>query len=148
MSADAYNTITDAIFRDIRTGCDAILLDLHGAMIAANAADGEGELIERMRSEFPSIPIAVALDLHANVTSKMVDNCDIMVCLKTYPHIDMYETGQHVGQLLKDKLFMKTSPVMSFYQLPLLSHTLRSNTNEGSMLIAVEAAKEMCWQSL
>lgn len=143
MSADAYNTITDAIFRDIRTGCDAILLDLHGAMIAANAADGEGELIERMRSEFPSIPIAVALDLHANVTSKMVDNCDIMVCLKTYPHIDMYETGQHVGQLLKDKLFMKTSPVMSFYQLPLLSHTLRSNTNEGSMLIAVEAAKEM-----
>ena len=149
VSADAYSTITDAILRDIRTGCDAVLLDLHGAMIAANASDGEGEFLSRIRQEFPSTPIAVALDLHANVTSLMADNCDIMVTLKTYPHIDMYDTGQHVGRLLRDQLSGTTRPVLRYCQAPLLSHTMRScTTAEGSsMQQAVAAARIMEQQS-
>jgi microcystin degradation protein MlrC len=139
--AEAYSTISEAILCDIRAGCDAVLLDLHGAMIAANATDGEGELLSRIRAEFPTIPLAVALDLHANVTPKMAANCDVMMCLKTYPHIDMYDTGKHVGQLLKGLLTRVTRPTMSFCQVPLLSHTLCSNTNVGSMYAAVEAAK-------
>mgnify|MGYP003385286658 CR=1 FL=1 len=129
MSADAYNIITDAILHDIHLGCDAILLDLHGAMIAANASDGEGELLNRIRTEFPSIPIAVALDLHANITPKMAENCDIMITLKTYPHIDMYKTGEHVGRLLRDLISGTTKPVLCYSQVPLLSHTMRSCTS-------------------
>ncbi|WP_443798194.1 M81 family metallopeptidase, partial [Burkholderia vietnamiensis] len=45
-------------------------------------------------------PIAVALDLHANVTQKMVDHADVIVSFKTYPHVDMYETGEHAARLL------------------------------------------------
>lgn len=141
VNAHAYNSITDAIRKEVSNGCDAILLDLHGAMIAEGAPDGEGLLLESIRKIAPNIPMGVALDLHGNVTQKMTDNCDVMISLKTYPHIDMYDTGKHVGNLIKNMLFKTLKPVMLYKQLPLLSHTLRSNTQEGSMKEAVELAK-------
>jgi microcystin degradation protein MlrC len=73
----------------------------------------------------------------------MAQNCDVMVSFKTYPHIDMYETGLHAGELLRDMLKGKIKPSMAYRQIPLLSHTLRSNTNEGAMKAAVQAAIEM-----
>ena len=71
------------------------MLDLHGAMVAEQADDGEGELLEKIRRIAPTVPMCVALDLHGNLTQKMVSNCDMIVSFKTYPHIDMYETGAH-----------------------------------------------------
>ena len=136
----AYERICNSILDAVKDGCDAILLDLHGAMVSEFAVDGEGDLLKRIRSIAPNTPIAVALDLHANVTPAMVQNCDVMVSFKTYPHIDMYETGLHAGELLRDMLAGKIRPSMAYRQIPLLSHTLRSNTNEGAMQAAVQAA--------
>ncbi|MBJ7379724.1 MAG: M81 family metallopeptidase [Polynucleobacter sp.] len=143
VQADAYQTVCKHILDAIKLGCDAILLDLHGAMVADGAVDGEGSLLERIRQIAPNTPIAVALDLHANVTPKMVKNCNVMVSFKTYPHIDMYETGLHAGQLLLDLIAQKIQPAIVYRQLPLLSHTLRSNTQQGAMKLAVEAAQAM-----
>jgi microcystin degradation protein MlrC len=139
----AYERICNSIVEAVKQGCDAVLLDLHGAMVSEFAVDGEGELLKRIRSIAPNIPIAVALDLHANVTPAMVENCDVMVSFKTYPHIDMYETGLLAGELLRDMLQGKIKPSMAYRQIPLLSHTLRSNTNEGAMKAAVQAAIAM-----
>jgi hypothetical protein len=123
-------------------GIDAILLDLHGALVAENAADGEGTLLEKIRQLAPDTPLAVALDLHGNVTEKMVHNADILVSFKTYPHVDMAETGEHAGRLMMDLLSGQSRPITRWKQLPLLSHTLRSNTNEGAMQRAVETARQ------
>ena len=141
--AKAYVRICNSIVEAVQQGCDAILLDLHGAMVSEDAVDGEGALLKRIRSIAPHIPIAVALDLHANVTPMMIQNSDVMVSFKTYPHIDMYDTGIHAGSLLRDLLKEKIHPTMAYRQIPLLSHTLRSNTNEGAMKLAVEAASEL-----
>ena len=141
VAADAYTHLTDAILAGVREQPDAILLDLHGALVAENAADGEGGLLAAIRSIAPNTPVAVALDLHGNVTPAMVANADIIVSFKTYPHIDMAETGEHAGRLMMDLLAGRTRPVTHLVQLPLLSHTLRSNTNEGAMQRAVEAAR-------
>ncbi|MEG2999208.1 MAG: M81 family metallopeptidase [Comamonas sp.] len=138
--ADAYDALTQRII-DALPGCDAILLDLHGAMTAENAPDGEGALLERVRAAAPGIPIGVALDLHGNLTEKMVANADVMVGFKTYPHVDMYETGAHAARLL---LAMATGGPryrVIWRQLPLMSHTLRSTTLGGAMLDAVNQAK-------
>lgn len=143
VEADAYEKVCERIIQDVKKGCDAILLDLHGAMVAEGAPDGEGELLQRIRAVAPTTPLVVALDLHANVTKKMVDNCDIMVSLKTYPHVDMYETGEHICRLLKQYLEDGIKPVMAYCQLPLVSHTMRSNTNEGAMKLLVDKAKEL-----
>src|SRR5699024_3284559 len=57
-----------------------------------------------------------------------------------YPHIDMYETGEHAGRLLLDLLAGRIKPVSHWIQLPLMSHTLESATGKGAMKQAVEAA--------
>jgi microcystin degradation protein MlrC len=140
VAADAYDAICNAIIAAVAQGCDAIMLDLHGAMVAENADDGEGALLEKIRRIAPTVPMCVALDLHGNVTQKIIDNCDIVVGFKTYPHIDMYETGAHAGRLLVDLLEQRITPVIAWRQLPLLSHTLMSNTSASAMQRAMEAA--------
>ena len=140
VAADAYDAICHAIL-DAARGCDAVMLDLHGAMVAENSNDGEGDLLERVRAALPNAPIAVALDLHANVTQKMIDNADVMVSFKTYPHVDMYECGAHAARLFFDLLDGRAQPVIAWSQPPLLTHTLRSASAAGAMKRAVEAAQ-------
>ncbi len=141
VDGDAYEQLAASIVDALTDDIDAVLLDLHGAMVAEHVPDGEGELLRRLRERRPAVPIAVALDLHGNVTEAMVSRADIIVGFKTYPHIDMAETGEHAGRLLLDWLDGKCRPVLRWRQLPLLSHTLRSNTNEGAMQRAVDAAR-------
>src|SRR5206468_8855670 len=86
---------------------------------------------------------AVALDLHGNITQPMIDHAGIIVGFKTYPHIDMYETGVHAARLLFDQLEQGTKAALAWAQPPLLSHTLRSATDEGAMQRAVERAQRM-----
>ncbi|CAJ0742913.1 hypothetical protein R16034_03384 [Ralstonia edaphis] len=141
VAAEAYTTLCDAIVA-VAPGCDALLLDLHGAMVAENSDDGEGDLLERLRAVMPDVPIAVALDLHGNLTQKFIDLADIAVSFKTYPHVDMYETGEHAGRLLFDKLAGRANPVLAWRRLPMVTHTLRSRTDEGAMHRAVALAKQ------
>ncbi len=141
VAADAYRIICDAICGAVATGCDALLLDLHGAMVAENSDDGEGDLLERLRKLAPALPIAVALDLHANVTQKMVDNCDVIAGYKTYPHVDMYEAGDLAGHILLRFLKGEIKPVMAWGNRPILAQTLKMNTSEGAMRDFVQAAK-------
>ncbi len=137
----AYERFAGEICRAVSAGCDAILLDLHGAMVTQSFDDGEGELLRRVRAIAPRTPIAVALDLHGNITQATVDHADIVVGFKTYPHVDMYETGAHAARLLFDWIDGGRRPALAWARPPVLSHTLRSATGEGAMQRAVERAK-------
>ena len=142
VDADAFAAASKAILVAVAAGCDAIMLDLHGAMVSEEAEDGEGILLERIRRIAPDVPLCVALDLHGNVTQKIIEHSDIIVGFKTYPHVDMYETGAHAGRLLVAMLDKGSRPVLAWRQLPLLSHTLSSNTSTVSaMQRAVDAAR-------
>ncbi|VVD68250.1 microcystin degradation protein MlrC [Pandoraea horticolens] len=140
VAAGAYDELCRRIVA-AASGVDAILLDLHGAMVAENSDDGEGDLLERLRAVAPATPIAVALDLHSNITPKIVTHADIVVGFKTYPHIDMYETGEHAGRLLFDMLAGKRRPKVVWQQPPLMVHTLRSTSHGGAMKRALDAAR-------
>ena len=141
VEAAAYMHMCDAICAAVEAGCDAILLDLHGAMVAENSEDGEGDLLERVRRIAPATPLAVALDLHGNISEKIVANADIVVGYKTYPHIDMYETGEHAARLLFDMLAGRIRPVLGYAHARVLAQTLEMNTNTGAMKDALEGAK-------
>ncbi|HUE65305.1 MAG TPA: M81 family metallopeptidase [Rhizomicrobium sp.] len=81
---------------------DAVYLDLHGAMVCEHEDDGEGLLLERLRQAVgPRVPIVASLDLHANVTRRMLTLADALVAYRTYPHEDMAETGERAAGLLK-----------------------------------------------
>ncbi|MGF1610326.1 MAG: M81 family metallopeptidase, partial [Kiloniellales bacterium] len=130
----AYERLSGAILEELkRGGFDAALLDLHGAMVTESEPDGEGALLERMRTIAPDLPIAVACDLHANLTRRMVENCTALMGFKTYPHLDMYETGRRVGRILLDGLAGKVTPVMAWGSAPLLAQTLCMGTDDAPM---------------
>jgi microcystin degradation protein MlrC len=142
VDAAAYERLAGAIVDSVRAGCDAILLDLHGAMVSERFDDGEGELLRRIRAIAPDTPLALALDLHGNLTQQMIDHADVIVGFKTYPHVDMYDTGVHAARLLFDWIDGGERPYVAWAQPPLLSHTLRSATGEGAMQRAVERARQ------
>lgn len=101
---------------------DGVCLDLHGAMVAQDYEDGEGEILRRLRAAVgPDVPIAVSLDLHGNVSREMVAQADVMVAFRTYPHIDMGETGRRTAEALERLLRSGKRPAKAFRQLPFLT---------------------------
>ncbi|MEQ9641925.1 MAG: M81 family metallopeptidase [Alphaproteobacteria bacterium] len=149
VQAAAYEHLSSKILDAVAEGCDAIMLDLHGAMVAESTPDGEGTLLARIREIAPTTPICVTLDLHCNLTEQMVANCDALIGYKTYPHVDMYEAGTQVGDILFRKLRGGADPVMVWRQTPVLSQTLRQGTDDEPMAgmiataVAAEAAGEV-----
>ncbi|MCW5633738.1 MAG: M81 family metallopeptidase [Rubrivivax sp.] len=110
VTLDAFERIAEAICDDVRAakdrgGLDAIYLDLHGAAVAEHALDSEGELLARLRAIVgPALPVVASLDLHANVTRRMLELADALVSYRTYPHVDMADTGALAAQLLARRL--------------------------------------------
>lgn len=109
---DAYERIVGEI---VDAACtrefDAIYLDLHGAMVAEHTDDGEGELLARLRSVIgDKVPLVASLDLHANVTKAMLNASDGLLAYRTYPHVDMAETGRAALSYL-ESLMSSSMPV-------------------------------------
>lgn len=139
----AYDRMCDLICDAVAQGCDAVFLDLHGAMVVADRTDdGEGTLLERLRALAPGTMIAVALDLHANVTERIVANCDVLAGYKTYPHVDMARAGELAGSIALRALAGEVRPIMAWGNVPILAQTLKMNTGEGAMKAFVEAAHD------
>jgi microcystin degradation protein MlrC len=120
---DAYESITDAIISGIVAAgpLDGIFLDLHGAMVAEHLDDGEGRLLMRLRAAVgPDVPIACALDLHGNITQDMVEAADVLVGFRTYPHVDMADTGSRAAAQLETLMVRGAPFAKAFRRLPFL----------------------------
>jgi len=122
VTRDAFEHIAGEIVGRAAQGTiDAIYLDLHGAMVCEHLDDGEGELIERLRRVVgPRVPIVASLDLHANVTRKMLTTADALVAYRTYPHVDMAETGDRAAFLLRKILQRGNALTRASRQIPFL----------------------------
>lgn len=98
-----------------------VYLDLHGAMVTTHLDDGEGEILRRVRALVgPQIPIVASLDLHGNVTPLMVNEADMLIAYRTYPHVDMAETGWRCATAMAALLGQKRRPAKAFRQLDFL----------------------------
>jgi microcystin degradation protein MlrC len=117
---DAFERIAGAICQGIRkANADMVYLDLHGAMVTDSHRDGEGELLRRVRDIVgPKTPIAVSLDLHSNTTEAMFKHSEMLVAYRTYPHIDMAETGARAAFYLKQRLNGMNAPELAYRRLP------------------------------
>lgn len=126
VTRDAFERIAGAIVEDASLardagGLDGIYLDLHGAAVAEHALDAEGELLQRLRAVVgPTLPIVASLDLHANVTRQMLDLADALVSYRTYPHVDMADTGALAAELMSRRLRAGRKEPMHARRLPFL----------------------------
>jgi microcystin degradation protein MlrC len=120
---DAYERVAELIVDGLAAAgpLDGIYLDLHGAMVAEHLDDGEGELLARVRRVVGNeVPLVVSLDLHANVTPAMVDRADALIAYRTYPHVDMADTGRACARHLALLLRSGNRLAKAFRQIPFL----------------------------
>jgi microcystin degradation protein MlrC len=126
----AFEFIAQRICDAVAKGCDAVLLDLHGAMVTQTYDDGEGELLRRLRAIDPRVPIAVALDMHTNFYPAIAEHATAIAGYQTYPHIDMYETGKRAGRAVLALLAGQAKPTMAWGNRPMLPHVMRQGSDD------------------
>jgi microcystin degradation protein MlrC len=110
---------------------DAVYISNHGAMITTENRDPDGEIFSMVREIVgPDVPIVVTLDLHGNVSQRMVDMTDSIVAYRTNPHVDMYERGLEVASILLE-IFAGLKASMALIRLPLTPPTVTLLTESG-----------------
>jgi microcystin degradation protein MlrC len=123
VTRDAFERIVKVMVEGIKAAgpLDAVYLDLHGAMVTEHFDDGEGEILKRVRQAIgKDLPLVASLDLHANVTPEMVEHADALIAYRTYPHVDMADTGRAAARHLALLLRTGQRYAKAFRQLPFL----------------------------
>ena len=119
LQRQTYEDLRDQILGELRAALpvDAVILGLHGAMVAQGYEDCEGDLLERVRAIVgPDVLIAAELDPHStHLTPRRVANADILAAFLEFPHTDFYERGEHVVDLALRTLKGEIRPVMASF---------------------------------
>lgn len=123
VTRDAFERILEQLTEDLAAldRLDAVYLDLHGAMVVEHLQDGDGEILRRVRDIVGlDLPVVASLDLHANITPQMVDLADGLIAFRTYPHVDMAETGVRAAQYLERMIATGTKGFKAYREVPFL----------------------------
>jgi microcystin degradation protein MlrC len=121
---------------------DGWLVAPHGATVAENALDADGDWLSRLRSWVGrDARIVGTLDLHANVSSVMIDACDALFAYKTNPHLDQRERGQFAAEILIRTLHGELLPKTQLIPLPMVINIERQATREAQALRLHDAAR-------
>ena len=142
----AYEHIAGLILDGLRGArpFDAVYLCLHGAMVTEHLEDGEGELLRRVRALVgEDLPVVASLDFHSNTTPEMVENANALVGYRTYPHIDMAETGRRTAGHLDGLLGGSGAVHKAFRQLPFIIPITWQCTTSEPMQSIMEMRDEL-----
>jgi len=148
VAADAWEHIRAQLQEQLRFAgqVDAVFLALHGAMAAENEPDVTGALLAEVRGFVgDSVPIVGTLDLHANVTTKMVEHADVLVGYHTCPHLDAAETGQRAARALRLLRDGDVRPYTLHRKLPMITPAENHNTFTGPPMPLYETLKD--WEA-
>lgn len=140
---DAWEFMRDRVLADLQSagGVDAVLMFLHGAMIAEGYDDCEADLVTRMRQLVGErTRIGIELDLHAHIDEALIEAADLIVFYKAYPHIDYAERADDLFTLMARTLAGEIKPVMALHDCHTMG--LFPTTREGPMVDFVAAMVE------
>jgi microcystin degradation protein MlrC len=135
-TADTFTWLRDLLVAEMRRAMpiDGVLLALHGSLVADEHPDVEGEVLRAIRDVIGRIPLVATLDLHANITTLMVEQADALVLYHTAPHIDVFETGERGARLLRRILIDGVRPVTAFQKIPMVVPAERANTQDPASI--------------
>ncbi len=132
-SAPTPRSIFDGILNDLlqeisKAGrLDGVLLDLHGSMVvgdldeATGIDDPEGYILTAIRQIVgPNVPILAQLDIHSNVSPRMVEMADVLIGRESYPEVDMAERGRECADVLMRIHKEGIRPTMALHQIPMI----------------------------
>jgi microcystin degradation protein MlrC len=113
---------------------DVVLLAQHGAAVADGCPDADGELIARVRAAVGAdVLLAAELDLHGNITDRVIDNLDVAVGYRENPHRDPRLRGAECAALALRTARGEVQPVHRLLRLPMVVPILGGWTETGAM---------------
>ncbi|MBN9032476.1 MAG: M81 family metallopeptidase [Rhizobiales bacterium] len=119
-----YEMLRDQILDELRAAMpvDAVVLGLHGAMVAQGYDDPEGDLLSKVRALVgPDVLIAAEFDPHSHLTMLRVASLDIMAAFLEFPHTDFEQRGEHVVELALRTLRGEIKPVISTFDCRMIT---------------------------
>ncbi len=130
ITREAYHVLLDRLLMLLREAgpVDGVLLVLHGAMVAEDQDDCEGEILERTRAE-GACPLVAVLDMHGSLTPKMIEAADGLIAFNQNPHLDTEARGLEAAALLRRLLEGRVRPTKAFARPPLLLNALATGTD-------------------
>jgi microcystin degradation protein MlrC len=131
LTASTYRELLDRLVAAIRKAgpVDAVLLALHGAMVAEGEDDADGATLERVRASIgPDRPLVATLDYHANVSPRMASASDALIAYRTYPHVDQRSRGERAAEIAFQAALGRVRPTQALRKPPMLIHLLAQET--------------------
>ncbi|MBC9733993.1 M81 family metallopeptidase [Nocardioides marmotae] len=130
VAAGVYPALRERLLAGLaphRGAVDGVYLQLHGAMVAEDELDVEGDLVEAV-SALMGVPVAISLDLHCHFTERMAAATPLVAGYHTLPHVDMVSTGERAMRLLLAQLDGAT-PVLARRGVPMITSAEGQDTN-------------------
>ncbi len=146
--ADTIDYLGDCLVRGLEEvratgGLDGVLLALHGAMVTAIDNDGDGHLLDLARRTVgPDVPIVATLDLHANISERMVAAADVLIGYDTYPHVDMAARADEACDIVNRLLTEDLNPTSYLATPPMLPTSQRMTTPQDPMRSLIALAHD------
>jgi microcystin degradation protein MlrC len=141
---DAFDLFCELITDELhKQTFDAIMLDLHGAMVTWTHEDAEGELLRRIREIAPDTKLSVSLDMHANIFDGLVSRANVIAGYRTYPHVDHLPTAERAGRTLVRAMNGEVRPVTAWGNAPMLPHVMAQGSYRSPNRELQAMAEEM-----
>ena len=130
----SLNTLINLLEQKLKTlePIDAYVCCLHGAMIDESGNSADLQILRFIRKFVgDAMPIALSLDLHANISQDFLELATVISGYKTNPHIDLSETGRRVVRLLAKTIEGEIKPTMRLAKCPTIFPDQTLNTSRG-----------------
>lgn len=146
ITGDAFDWLVDEMIELLRERgpWHGVLLNLHGAAVAENFADADAEIAARVRAVVgPGVPVGAVLDMHANLSRRLLDALTITLVYQTNPHVDAKQQAIRCTQLVVRAARGEIRPEQAMVALPLVSNIACQDTSEEPMAALLAKAREV-----
>ena len=123
VNQQTWELLRDQLLDELQTALpvDMVMLGLHGAMVAQNCSDCEGELLEKVRGLVGDhVPIGATFDPHSHLSDRRVQNADVITVFKEFPHTDFVETAENLVDLIHRLSRGNVSPCMNVFDCKMI----------------------------
>ncbi|KUM53885.1 M81 family metallopeptidase [Rheinheimera sp. EpRS3] len=118
LNRQSYELLRDEILLQLREAMpvQAVLLGLHGAMVAQGYDDCEGDLLQHVRAiTGPEVIIGATLDPHSHLTPERLQAANLLIAFKEFPHLDFMQCARELVQLAVAAVQRQITPCMSSF---------------------------------
>lgn len=123
---------------------DAVLLANHGAAVSEEFHDVDGEIAARVRQIVgPNVPVGMGMDLHGNITHRMVESASAVTFYRENPHVDARQRGRECAEIIYRAVKSEVRPVMALETPPLVINIVKQHTGSEPLKSLMAECEEI-----